>query len=186
MGTWKKLAYQDDVITKALLTEQGDIIYASAASTPAALAHGLATQYLKSGGNAANPSWDTPAGGGLTSKIITATRVLSVASGNVAYTGVGFVPTVIIAWECCTGGYDSQSWGFSDSNKAVRCLYTYNNIGAAGDGAYLIAAGDYTSAPTTRGQTAVIVSYDADGFTLTWTKYGLATETANLYFLCLK
>jgi hypothetical protein len=66
VGTWKKLGYEDDVITKALLTEQGDIIYASAASTPAALAHGTATQYLKSGGNAANPSWDTPAGGGPT------------------------------------------------------------------------------------------------------------------------
>jgi hypothetical protein len=34
---WKKLAYEDDVITKALLIAKGDIIYASAASTPAVL-----------------------------------------------------------------------------------------------------------------------------------------------------
>lgn len=42
---------------KATLTEQGDLYYASAASTPAALAHGTAGQYLKTGGHGANPSW---------------------------------------------------------------------------------------------------------------------------------
>jgi hypothetical protein len=42
---------------KATLTEQGDLYYASAASTPAALAHGNANDYLISGGHAANPSW---------------------------------------------------------------------------------------------------------------------------------
>lgn len=65
-ATWKKIAFEDDVITKALLTEQGDIIYASAAATPAALPHGTLGQVLKSGGNAANPSWltvDDTAGG---------------------------------------------------------------------------------------------------------------------------
>lgn len=46
-------------ISKALLTEQGDVIYASAASTPAALAHGTAGQLLQSGGHAADPSWVT-------------------------------------------------------------------------------------------------------------------------------
>jgi len=66
LATWKKLVYEDDAILKSLLTEQGDIIYASAASTPAVLPHGTSTQYLKSGGDGANPSWDTPAGGGAT------------------------------------------------------------------------------------------------------------------------
>jgi len=49
----------DGAIPKSTLTEQGDILYASAASTPAALAHGNAGQVLQSGGNAANPSWLT-------------------------------------------------------------------------------------------------------------------------------
>jgi len=57
---WKKLAYEDDVITKALLTEQGDIIYAAAAATPAALPHGDAGDLLTSGGDGANPSWEAP------------------------------------------------------------------------------------------------------------------------------
>lgn len=45
--TWKKLAYEDDVITKALLTAKGDIIHATAAGTPAALAIGTDNQMLR-------------------------------------------------------------------------------------------------------------------------------------------
>ena len=59
---WKKIAYETDVIAKSLLTEQGDIIYASAPSTPAALPHGNAGEVLTSGGDGANPSWGV--GGG--------------------------------------------------------------------------------------------------------------------------
>ena len=65
--TWKKLAYETDVILKSLLTEQGDVIYASAASTPAALPHGTSGQFLKTQGHGANPMWDNVSGGsGLT------------------------------------------------------------------------------------------------------------------------
>ena len=52
---WKKVAYEDDVITKALLTAAGDIIYASAASTPARLAVGSDTNVLTLA--AGVPSW---------------------------------------------------------------------------------------------------------------------------------
>jgi hypothetical protein len=44
--TWKKVAYEADVITKAILTATGDILYASAASTPAALAGAPAAHHL--------------------------------------------------------------------------------------------------------------------------------------------
>lgn len=44
--TWKKLAYEDNVITKALMTAKGDLLAASAASTPAALAIGANTHVL--------------------------------------------------------------------------------------------------------------------------------------------
>ena len=55
------MAYETatNYMAKSLLTEQGDIIYASAASTPAALPHGNAGQVLQSGGHGANPSWLT-------------------------------------------------------------------------------------------------------------------------------
>jgi hypothetical protein len=45
--TWKKIAYETDVITKALLTTKGDIIYASAANTPARLAIGTDDYILR-------------------------------------------------------------------------------------------------------------------------------------------
>ena len=57
--TWKKIAYETDVITKALLTTTGDVIYASAASTPARLGIGTSGYVLTAG--ATIPSWAAPA-----------------------------------------------------------------------------------------------------------------------------
>lgn len=54
--TWKKLAYETDVITKALLTTKGDIIYASAASTPARLAIGTDDYILRVATDV--PAWE--------------------------------------------------------------------------------------------------------------------------------
>ena len=45
--TWKKLAYEDNVIVKSLLTTKGDIIYASSTSTPVRLGIGSNAQVLK-------------------------------------------------------------------------------------------------------------------------------------------
>jgi len=56
--TWKKLAYEDDVITKAILTAAGDIIYASAANTPAVLAKANDADVLTLA--AGVPSWAAP------------------------------------------------------------------------------------------------------------------------------
>lgn len=53
---WKKLAYEDDVITKALLTAKGDILYASAAGTPAALAIGTDDYILRVATDV--PAWE--------------------------------------------------------------------------------------------------------------------------------
>ena len=43
-----------------LMTEQGDVLYASAANTPAGLHHATAGDVLASGGHGANPAWATP------------------------------------------------------------------------------------------------------------------------------
>lgn len=45
--TWKKLAYVDDVVTKATFTTKGDILSASAASTPLILGVGANGLVLK-------------------------------------------------------------------------------------------------------------------------------------------
>jgi len=57
--TWKKIAYEADVITKALLTTKGDIIYASSASTPARLGIGTDNHVLTVATDL--PNWEAPA-----------------------------------------------------------------------------------------------------------------------------
>jgi hypothetical protein len=49
-----------DYVLKSVLSETGDLLYASGASTPAALHHGTAGDILQSGGHAASPSWIAP------------------------------------------------------------------------------------------------------------------------------
>lgn len=57
---WKKLAYEDDVITKALMTAKGDLLAASAASTPAALAVGTDGHVLTAdSGEATGVKWSS-------------------------------------------------------------------------------------------------------------------------------
>jgi hypothetical protein len=51
-------ASNDVEIPDDVLTEQGDVIYATGAGNPAALHHGTAGQVLKTGGHGANPSWN--------------------------------------------------------------------------------------------------------------------------------
>jgi hypothetical protein len=84
-----------DYMAKALLTEQGDIIYASAASTPAALPHGTAGQVLQSGGDAANPSWLTLG----TMAAATATdyiaKAVGTAHGDLLYFSASATPAVL-------------------------------------------------------------------------------------------
>jgi len=60
--TWKKLAYEDDVITNTLLTTTGDIVYASANNTPDRLGVGSNDDVLTLAGGI--PSWASPAAPG--------------------------------------------------------------------------------------------------------------------------
>lgn len=56
--TWKKVAYEGDVITKALLTATGDIIYASGIGVPAVLPIGDDDDVLTLASGI--PSWVAP------------------------------------------------------------------------------------------------------------------------------
>jgi len=114
------------------------------------------------------------------SKLITATRDQTADSGDVSYTGVGFTPTSILAISALSGGSIAVSAGFADSAKASG-----NIIQTATDtfntGTSLISR-SYASGS----QEAIVKSYDADGFTLTWTKTGSPTGTLNIKFLCFR
>lgn len=52
MPTWKKLAFETDVILKSIIQAKGDIIVGSAASTPARLGVGTDGQYLRANSGA--------------------------------------------------------------------------------------------------------------------------------------
>lgn len=69
--TWKKIAYEDNVILKALLTAHGDIIYASGVATPAVLAHGTDGQVLTLASSL--PSWAAGGAGASTFLALTDT-----------------------------------------------------------------------------------------------------------------
>lgn len=114
------------------------------------------------------------------SRVITGTRDMTVASGDVSYTGVGFRPSCITCYAGVNGATVAQSWGLAGSNLNAACQeYDYNAVYYPNQTALI-----YMQTASSTKQSAVVKSYDADGFTLTWTKEGSPTGTANLIFLC--
>lgn len=116
----------------------------------------------------------------LQSKVITATRDMAAASGTVAYTGVGFVPTSITAFGIIQSSF-SFGIGFADSAKAEQGIFQYGaNVLYTDPALISIATGAGTQ------QYCTVSSYDADGFSLAWTKQGSPTGTAELRFICYR
>ena len=111
----------------------------------------------------------------------TFTRDMSLASGNVAYTGVGFQPKAII-FISRVGAVASLSWGFDNAtnteNINIRGAATSYEVETTRSIFLQQASGDT--------QTALIASMDADGFTLTWTKTGTPTATATIIYLAFR
>lgn len=125
-------------------------------------------------------TWQTPATVALSSKVITLTRDLSTATGDVSYTGVGFIPTSLNAFGV-VDGTAFVSEGFSDSTKTSQCMYQY------GANTWSMSSGLLAMSPTISAyQIATVKSYDADGFTLTWTKTSTPTGTATVRIICYK
>ncbi len=116
----------------------------------------------------------------LQSKIVSVTRDLTVASGDVGITGVGFTPTAIIAISCIQSALQFGV-GMVDSSRTSRELFSYGADLIYNDTAFVQIA---SSAGNT--QQATLKSYDSDGFTLTWTKAGSPTGTGQIMFLCFK
>lgn len=157
---------------------QGEIFYGSAANVISKLAVGTSGQFLKTLGAAANPAWATPV---LKVKNGSLTRDTTVASGNVSYTGVGFTPTTIL-FIMCLNSASQASIGFDDGTTPV-CLiapataWTSSVALTTPSSIYYSNAGNNTYAK--------IASFDADGFTLTWTKVASSTGTIQVMYIAL-
>jgi hypothetical protein len=129
--TWRKLAYEDDVITKALLTAKGDIIYASAAGTPAALAIGADNHVLTVATDV--PNWEAGGGGGAVITSGTYTGDNSVNRGMPH--GLGTTPKLVIIVE------DSATYYFI----LIAGLDTVNRFSSGGWGYIAVTAKDSTN-----------------------------------------
>ena len=69
-ATWKKIAFEDDVMLKSVLTERGSIIFRNA-TVPAELKHGTDGQVLTTKGDGADPIWADSAGADIAAQTLT-------------------------------------------------------------------------------------------------------------------
>lgn len=129
---------------------------------------------LKLFGNAAGNGVEWAAG----MKITTSTREMDAATGDVAYTGVGFKPNAMVCLGIVTG-------------TTLASISICQGVAACAIGQYS-AGGAWIAAPYVfyliegagKDQSCTIKTLDAGGATLAWTRTGAtASATANLYFL---
>ena len=119
-------------------------------------------------------------------KISSFTRVLSVASGNQSITGIGFKPRLILFQTGISGGSTWMSVGQSDGVINTCQEWALNAGGTLGAFAQTTAGIQRDDAAGANYQSFVVTSFDADGFTLTWTKVGTPTLTAQITATCFR
>ena len=125
-----------------------------------------------------------PAGGGLTSKVVSGNYDMSV-TGSLAVTGAGFVPTACIVF-IHKDSDAAASWGFTSSTVTDDGnIHDLHNGGVADRNS---SSGLLWTLQTGSGVNAngVVASYDADGATFTRTKLGSPTGTAYYKILFMK
>lgn len=125
----------------------------------------------------------------LNAKILTISRSSGAASGNVSYTGAGFRPSAVVFIGIFNPSSAAWSVGFADNALQSVCIVQYGTSAATQMTTATNSAIALFDPPSGggAGQTALLASYDADGFTLTWTKMGTpAAVTSTIFALCLR
>ena len=160
----------------------GELITWDASGDPAAVAVGTSGHVLTSGGAGVAPTFAV----GNEFGTISSTRVMTAATGSVAYTGMGFQPKAIcvLHWEQGTAN-STMGIGFgvdgdTDFHVASKHVWT-SNAWEEGSPGRLLTVYDIAGSPNY--QYATVASYDADGLTLAWVKASSPTSTHNLRFI---
>lgn len=129
-------------------------------------------------------TWQTPSTTALTSQTKQFTRDVAGGAGDVAYTGVGFVPTAI-HFSYMTIDGKCVGTGYVDSSKDMVSYFSAQQAGyTTGDSATDKCI--YVSNASGTNQQALLKTFDADGFTLTWNKTGSPTGTIHVIAMCYK
>lgn len=118
-------------------------------------------------------------------KIISLTRVMDAASGNVAYTGVGFTPKFLAAlgFQSSSGVAGRSYFGFAESGGTEMGMGSNDGDVKTGSTSKFIYAPVQSDSDR---QEADVNSWDADGFTLAWTKQGAPSSvTCTFLIACL-
>ena len=121
---------------------------------------------------------------GLSSKVLAITRDMTVATGSVSYTGVGFRPTCLQAFGANTTlSTNNAINGYCDSALGQAAMRA--GSATAGQYQYLASVLVYLGSDGAY-QTFAVTSFDADGFTGTWTRTGAPGGTQSIAILCFK
>lgn len=160
---------------------KGDLLHASVANVLTALAIGTADYKLFTNAAGDLPEWAV----GI--KIGTFLRLMNAASGNVAYAGIGFKPSLVIFSGGVSGGFIATYFGMDDGTLH----YSVGNWGASAPGFCNVDQNNciilLEDAAGTKIQRAALASLDADGFTLTWTRVGVtAAGNANIHYIAFR
>lgn len=169
-------ATAEGAIPKSIVDAAGDLIVGSAADTVTRKAIGTAFQYLRVNSGATDLEWAT----NLNVKTGLFSRDISTATGTQAITGIGFTPKVVIAFSAITGAVGNMSMGFFDTtSRSISDEYqgTPDTYSGRNYGVFMyLSTGQYGG---------TLSSFDADGFTISWTKFGSPTGTASIYYIAL-
>ena len=112
------------------------------------------------------------------------TRDIAV-TGAQSVTGVGFKPKALIFF-ASVDGTKSASWGFSDLALTDNAI-AVPDLASATTG-LTRAQADRIAVLITGGTVyarADVTSYNADGFTITWSKTGVPTGTVTIYYFAI-
>jgi len=165
-------------MTTIINGDSPSITFSDATTQASALpAYGSSGNVLTSTGSA----WASSSAPALTTKTVQVTRDMSLASGTQAITGAGFRLTsaIVLSSVQSTNRMSSTvidssgtARGVKDDSANVPNNWTnINSVSDMGSGNEQIAAWS---------------SYDADGMTISWTKYGSPTGTCYLNILFMK
>lgn len=177
------IAVSDPLITNALQVASiasinqlhvATNINASGASIVGIMPSGASGSVLVSRGNTVIPVFGTVP----RVKASSLTRDAATASGNVAYTGVGFKPTAVV-FLSIVDSTTRMSVGIDDATSSFGVPFLGTNFGESATNAIY----QYVSAGNTH--VGEIATMDADGFTITWTKAGTPTGVFTVYYLAI-